>query len=94
VQALAPYARLAWLLSEVEYAQSPGGPRVPRLGDDLTDPTRRAVLGSILFGRIVSALRNAANAMRSIRITGELPLPPARLRDSDRQPGRDGSGKA
>lgn len=73
---LAPYARVAWLLSEVEYANSPDGPRVPMPGDDLTDPTRRAVLGSILFGRIFSALRNAANAMRSIRTTAGLPIPP------------------
>jgi DNA-binding transcriptional MerR regulator len=86
VEVLAPYARVAWLLSEIEFAQSPDGPRVPMEGDDLTDPTRRAVLGSILFGRIVAALRNAANAMRSIRTTAGLPLPRAAVLASDRRP--------
>jgi DNA-binding transcriptional MerR regulator len=92
VEALGSYARVAWLLSEVEYARSPGGPRVPRPGDDLTDPTRRAVLGSIHFGRIVTALRNTANAMRSIRISADLPLPEARLLPEDRHP--DAGGEA
>ncbi len=86
VEVLAPYARAAWLLSEIEFAQIPDGPRVPMEGDDLTDPTRRAVLGSMLFGRIVAALRNAANAMRSIRMTGGLPLPRAVVLASDRRP--------
>ena len=59
VGALAPYARVAWLLSEIEFAQSPEGPQVPMEGDDLTEPTRRAILSTILFGRIVGGLRNA-----------------------------------
>lgn len=79
VAALAPYARIAWLLSEVEFASAPGGPRVPvrARGDDLTDPTRRAILGTLLFERIFAALRRSANAMRSIRISEGLEVPPA-----------------
>ena len=88
VEALAPYARVAWLLSEVEFAKSPGGARVPMPGDDITDPTRRAVLGSILFERIFASLRRAANTMRSIRTTAGLPLPPARVLPADRSPAK------
>jgi DNA-binding transcriptional MerR regulator len=79
VAALAPYARIAWLLSEVEFASSPGGPRVPlrARGDDLVDPTRRAILGTVLFERIFAALRRCANSMRSVRISDGLPVPKA-----------------
>ena len=84
--ALAPYARMAWLLSEMEYEKAPGGAQVPMPGDDLTEPTRRAVLGSILFEHIFSALRHTANAMRSIRTTAGLPIPRAKLLPSDRRP--------
>jgi hypothetical protein len=80
VAALLPYADVAWLLSEVEYATAPGGARVPRRAprDDLTDPVRRAILGTLLFERIFGALRRAANTMRSVRISNGLPVPEAR----------------
>jgi len=79
VSALALYAREAWRLSELEYAAAPGGARVPlrARGDDVAEPTRRAILGTVLFDRIFSALRRCANAMRSIRISEGLDVPPA-----------------
>src|SRR5262245_15694058 len=59
VAGLALYAEIAWLLSEREFDFAPGGARVPRIarGDDFAEPTRRAILGSLLFERIFSALR-------------------------------------
>jgi hypothetical protein len=71
VSALALYAREAWRLSELEYANAPGGARVPlrARGDDVAEPSRRAILGTVLFDRIFGALRRCANAMRSIRIS-------------------------
>jgi DNA-binding transcriptional MerR regulator len=86
VAALAAYADVAWLLSEVEFANAPGGPRVPvRAREDaLEDPTRRAILGTVLFDRIFSALRRFANSSRSVRMSEGLPVPraaaPARRR--------------
>jgi DNA-binding transcriptional MerR regulator len=79
VAALGPLARVAWLLSEVEFAQAPGGARVPQRarGDDVADPTRRAILGTVLFERIFGALRRCANSMRSIRMSEGLDVPPA-----------------
>jgi len=79
VSALAFYAREAWRLSELEYANAPGGARVPlrARGDDVAEPTRRAILGTVLFDRIFGALRRCANAMRSIRISEGLDVPPA-----------------
>lgn len=79
VSALAPLARIAWLLSEVEFEHAPGGARVPlrARGDDIAEPTRRAILGSVLFERIFAALRRCANSMRSIRIGEGRELPPA-----------------
>jgi DNA-binding transcriptional MerR regulator len=77
--ALAPYAEVAWLLSEVEFAHAPGGARVPirARGDALEDPTRRAILGTVLFDRVFSALRRYANAARSVRTSEAMPVPPA-----------------
>jgi DNA-binding transcriptional MerR regulator len=79
VSALLPLARVAWLLSEVEFEHAPGGARVPlrARGDDLAEPTRRAILGSVLFERIFAALRRSAHSMRSIRISEGLEVPPA-----------------
>jgi len=80
VAALAKYAEVAWLLSEIEFATAPGGPRVPlrERGDDVAEPTRRAILSSVLFERIFAALRRAANSARSIRIANGEPVPRAR----------------
>jgi DNA-binding transcriptional MerR regulator len=79
VAALGFYADAAWRLSETEFAQAYGGARVPRRdrGDDIAEPTRRAILASILFDRIFGSLRRCANAMRSIRIGLGLEVPPA-----------------
>jgi len=79
VAALEPIARVAWLLSEVEFENAPGGARVPlrARGDDISDPTRRAILGTVLFDRIFGALRRCANSMRSIRIGEGREVPPA-----------------
>jgi DNA-binding transcriptional MerR regulator len=79
VSDLAIYTREAWRLSELEYANAPGGARVPlrARGDDVAEPTRRAILGTMLFERIFAAYRRCANAMRSIRISEGLDVPPA-----------------
>jgi DNA-binding transcriptional MerR regulator len=79
---LARYAQIAWLLSEAEYELVPGGAPTPvrARGDDLAEPTRRAILGSLLFERIFVALRRSANAMRAVRVAEGLELPPTRAR--------------
>ena len=79
VSALGVYAQEAWRLSELEYANAPGGARVPlrARGDDVAEPTRRAILSTVLFDRIFGALRRCANSMRSIRISEGLEVPPA-----------------
>ena len=79
VAALLPLAQVAWQLSEVLFEHAPGGARVPMRArrDDLAEPTRRAILGSVLFERIFAALHRAATSMRSIRISEGLPVPPA-----------------
>jgi DNA-binding transcriptional MerR regulator len=79
VTALAGYAEIAWLLSEVEFERAPGGARVPlrARGDDVAEPTRRAILGTVLFERIFAALRRSANAMRSQRIASGAKVPRA-----------------
>lgn len=78
VATLALYAREAWRLSELEYANAPGGARVPlrARGDDVAEPTRRAIIATVLFDRIFGALRRCANAMRSVRISEGLEVPP------------------
>ncbi len=74
---LGRYAEIAWLLSETEFALVPGGAPEPvqARGDDLAEPMRRAILGSILFERIFTSLRRSANVMRSIRTANGLDLP-------------------
>lgn len=77
---LARHAEIAWLLSEEEFARAPGGARVPVLArrDDPAEPSRRAILGSVLFERIFAALRRSANAMRSIRVATGKRVPRAK----------------
>jgi DNA-binding transcriptional MerR regulator len=79
VAALASYARVAWKLSEAEFAQLPPGFRVPlrERGDDISEPSRLAILNTVLFERIFGALRRCANSMRSIRMALGLEVPPA-----------------
>ena len=79
IAALAFYAQEAWRLSEREFAQAHRGARVPERarGDDIAEPTRRAILATVLFERIFGALRRCANSMRSMRIGLGLEVPPA-----------------
>lgn len=76
---LARYAEIAWLLSETEFALVPGGAPAPvqARGDDLAEPMRRAILGSILFERVFNSLRRSANVMRSIHNAQEVEPPAA-----------------
>jgi DNA-binding transcriptional MerR regulator len=76
---LARHAEIAWLLSEQEFELAPGGARVPRQarGDDIAEPSRRAILGTLLFERIFAALRHSANSMRSIRLSAGGSVPAA-----------------
>ena len=75
---LEPFARAAWMLSEAEFANAPvEGPLVPMPGDDLAEPTKRAIIGTILFEPVLLGLRRYANTMRSIRMERGLPVPPA-----------------
>ena len=78
---LAKYAEIAWLLSEAEFTVAPEGPGVPvrARGDDIAEPTRRAILGTVLFERIFGSLRRCANTMRSMRISLGERVPPARV---------------
>ena len=80
VAALAEHARVAWQLSEAEFANLPPGFRVPvrERGDDISGPTRVAILSTVLFDRVFGALRRCANSMRSIRMGLGLEVPPAR----------------
>lgn len=77
VAKLASYARVAWQLSEVEFGEAPGGARVPieARGDDVAEPTRRAILSSFLFERVFASLRRCANTVRSLRISRGLDVP-------------------
>ena len=78
VAALAPLARVAWLLSEVEFEHAPGGARVPlrARGDDLAEPTRRAILGQ----RALRAHLRGAAPLRELDALDPhqrgLPVPP------------------
>jgi len=80
VSALGFYAEAAWRLSEAEFANAPGGARVPlrARGDDIAEPSRRAIVSTVLFDRIFGSLHRCANSMRSMRIAEGLPVPPAR----------------
>jgi DNA-binding transcriptional MerR regulator len=79
VAALATYANAAWRLSAAEFEAAPGGARVPIRAreDDVAEPTRRAILATVLFDRIFGSLRRCANTMRSVRISEGLEVPPA-----------------
>lgn len=83
---LAKYAEIAWLLSEAEFSTAPEGPGVPIRArrDDIAEPTRRAILGTVLFERIFDSLRRCANTMRSIRISTGARVPPAPVRAGKR----------
>ncbi len=84
---LAKYAEIAWLLSEAEFGLAPEGPGVPiqARGDDIAAPTRRAILGTVLFERIFASLRRCANTMRSVRIATGTKVPPTRVTRAKRR---------
>ena len=90
VEWLAHHAEIAWLLSEREFDLAPGGPRVPvqARGDDIAEPSRRAILGSVLFERIFAALRRSANTMRSLRMSAGSKVPVARVTRRTARPKR------
>jgi DNA-binding transcriptional MerR regulator len=76
VDVLAPYARAAWALSQVEYDSEPHGRRIrPRRGDDLAFPSRMAILGILLMEPVLLTLRRYALNARGMRHWDGLPLP-------------------
>ena len=76
IESLTGFAEVAWRLSELVYAT--GEDRVPRPGDDLVDPTRTAILGTLLIEPLLMALVRTALATRSARISRGMPLPEPR----------------
>jgi len=79
VERLADLAAVTWLMSEVLVIDSED--TMPRPGDDLVDPTRTAVIGTLLIGPMVLALVRLANTMRYFHVTQEWPLPHPHLED-------------
>lgn len=65
-------AAVAWHESEIVFVDD----RVPRPGDDLVDPVRTAILGTLLHEPLSNALTRAAFASRSLRISLGLKPPP------------------
>lgn len=78
IELLRGYADLAWRISEFEFATSPTPDPVPMPGEDLVEPVKRAVLGTILLEPVLLAFRSYAHTMRTLRIRAGLPLPPVR----------------
>jgi hypothetical protein len=74
VERLDGLAAAAWKISEVLYE---GDAPVPQPGDDLVDPTRSAVLGTLLLEPLVAALVRSALAMRAMHLQAGLTPPPA-----------------
>ena len=76
VDVLAPYARAAWALSQVEYDTEPHGHRIrPRPGEDLAYPSRMAILGILLMEPVLLTLRRYALNARGMRHWEGLPIP-------------------
>ncbi len=75
---LEPYVSAAWRFSEIDVNMVPGDDSpIPALGDPLTNPTRMAVLGTIVSEPLIMSLRSYANTLRVARMQEGLPLPPA-----------------
>ncbi len=74
VEVLRGFASTAWRFSETVYESNED--RVPRPGDDLVDPTRVAILGTLLLEPLLMGLVRTALVMRSMRISAGMPLPP------------------
>ncbi len=75
VETLGRFANLAWAISEACYAGFED--HVPSPGDDLVDPTRRAIMGTILIEQLISPLVRSALALRSNHIVAGIKPPPA-----------------
>ena len=69
-------AALAWHQSEIVFENDED--RVPRPGDDLVDPVRTAILGTLLHEQLSNALARAAFASRSLHISLGLNPPPVK----------------
>ena len=67
-------AAVAWHESEIVFENEED--RIPRPGDDLVDPVRAAILGTLLHEQLSNALTRAAFASRSLRISLGLKPPP------------------
>ena len=67
-------AALAWHQSEIVFENDED--RVPRPDEDLVDPVRTAILGTLLHEQLSNALARAAFASRSLHISLGLNLPP------------------
>jgi hypothetical protein len=74
VEVLRSYAATAWRFSETAYESNED--RVPMPGGDLVDPTRVAILGTLLLEPLLMGLVRSALVMRSIHISSGVPLPP------------------
>lgn len=73
------FAAVAWAFSEVAFTRNEDV--VPQPGDDLVEPTRRAILGTLLLEPLIGALNRSALAHRSMILSlGETP-PPVRIGD-------------
>jgi DNA-binding transcriptional MerR regulator len=82
IENLEPFAEAAWRISEFEFEYAAAeGSLVPRDGDDLAEPAKRAIIGTILFEPVLLGLRRYANMMRSLRIQRGLPVPPIGRQD-------------
>ena len=75
IERLETLAALLWQMSDVVYRGEED--RVPEPGGDLVDPTRTAVLGTLLLEPIVTALLRTALAMRSMHLAEGRTPPPA-----------------
>jgi DNA-binding transcriptional MerR regulator len=79
VERLRDLAAVIWLMSEAVVVDSED--TMPRRGDDLVDPTRTAVIGTLLLSPLILALMRLANTMRYFHVTEEWPLPRPHLED-------------
>jgi DNA-binding transcriptional MerR regulator len=76
VDQIAGLAALAWHESEIVFENDED--RVPRPGDDLVDPVRTAILGTLLHEQLSNAIARAAFASRSLHISLGLNPPPVK----------------